>query len=134
MATATESDTKPKFSDTFLAAYKGKETCPCCDKKLLYTNDSEKFDDIMHYTCLGCGYTFDEDESARKQRKEKKKKKNNQNPWDMGLLVLLTMLAVTLAIQTDRNRVSVADSQPVNSQPANLQPASVPPTGITTVN
>ncbi|MFK8181769.1 MAG: hypothetical protein AB8B99_00240 [Phormidesmis sp.] len=139
MATATETETKPNVSETFLEVYKAtykesKEACPCCNKKVLHTNDSDKFDDIMHYACIGCGHTFYEDEQSRKWRKEKKKKDKNKNPWDMGFLILLMMLAATLAIQANDNRVSDTDTQPVNSQPIDVRPVNSESPGIRQVN
>ena len=137
MATATESEIKLNASEPVKEIYKkSKAACPCCNKQLLYTNDSEKFDDIMHYSCMGCGYTFYEDESTRKWRKEQKKKSDTKQTWNTGFLLLLMMLATILAINVERNReeVVVESPQPVNSQPTNVQPVNPSSVEIRTVN
>ncbi|MEM6450728.1 MAG: hypothetical protein AAF703_10480 [Cyanobacteria bacterium P01_D01_bin.105] len=117
MATSTESETKPKLSEALLEAYKGKEVCPRCQGKYLYTNDSDKFDEIVNYVCMGCGHVFYEDEQGRKRRHEKTKGDKRRNPWDSGLLLLLTMLAVILAINLDRNRLE-RNGEPVTVSPS----------------
>lgn len=63
------------------------------------------FEEIMRNVCLRCGYSFDENEQMKELRKEGEKAGKEKNPWDAGLLVLLSMLAVILVINLDRGRL-----------------------------
>ena len=114
MATSTESKATP--SNELLKSYKG-ETCPSCSKQHLYTNDSDKFDDIVHYDCMACGYGFYEDEQGRKRRKEKKKEDGERNLWNGSALILAAMLATILLINLERSRDPITD---VRSEPTQL--------------
>ena len=114
MSTSTEPETRP--SRELLQSYKG-ETCPSCKTEHLYTNDSDKFDDIVNYVCMACGYGFYEDEQSRKQRKEKKKRDNDRNLWNGGVLVFFAMIATILLINLERSRAPITD---VRSEPTQI--------------
>lgn len=83
-----------------------------------YGSDKRSLVEIMNHFCVKCGHAFAENEDQQKRRKEQEKDDKPSNPWDGGLLILFTMLAVILAINLERDREPAQNAQPLNAQPA----------------
>ncbi|MGB7249198.1 MAG: hypothetical protein WBC73_09685 [Phormidesmis sp.] len=100
---------------TTLQAYKSKRACPVCHEKKLTTNDIEKFDEVMHYHCLNCGYEFFENEEQRKFNKDKANKEaEGEQPWAAGTIILILMVAAILSITLSEQ---AEDQSPELSRP-----------------
>jgi len=68
-----------------------------------YRNNFGPFEEVTYSTCAGCGYSLYETEQQRELRKENDKGDKDNNLWVQGATVLLTMLAVILAINLERS-------------------------------
>lgn len=86
------------MTSTLLKDFKSKRACPSCSEKKLYTNDSEKFDTVVHYHCLNCGVQFSETEDQRELFKQKADKKGSSSSNSLGVMVILLLFAVILAV------------------------------------
>lgn len=83
-----------------LTSINSKRPCINCGQQNLYTNDTPSYDEISHYTCLSCGFSFCENKEQREYSRRTTDKQVNS--WDSGLLILLLMLFAILAINHDK--------------------------------
>lgn len=81
---------------------KSKEACSVCGEHKLYTNDSEKNDEVVRWHCLNCNHTFSENVAEKKARKQKEKEQKKDQPSGVSgitmiALILIAILMVTLS-------------------------------------
>jgi len=92
------------MTSTLVKDFESKESCPRCNEKKLFTNDTHKDAPIVRYHCLCCNHEF----SEAAELKELKKRRNKTNKQDepSGLLAavfIAVMMVVIFAItQTDQ--------------------------------
>ena len=73
------------------------KTCCFCDSNKLVESDME---DVVYYHCLACGGEFYESEQQR-QAARLRERKDDRISWNLGFLVLTTMLVTVIAIKSD---------------------------------
>jgi len=95
---------------TSLIELKSKEACPACGKHKLFTNDSKKNDDVVHWQCLNCNHTFFEGADEKKDNKKK------DDSAFGSASAIITMLVATILI------LMFAQTRQNNQEP--VQPAA----------